>query len=118
MCCFSTLAAEHSGAWPPHTFAPYPALTLLGGLQCSNSPYKSDPRLTHAQAEFVTWLVNVNNVHKVPGFPSPAVVSRSPALAAKSQPLNSSATISTRHGYQPSWPPQGMAISPHGHHKA
>ena len=26
----------------------------------------------------------------------------------------------TRHGYQPSWPPsvQGMAISPHDHHKA
>ena len=29
-------------------------------------------------------------MHRVPGFPSPAVVSRSPAAAAKSQPLNSS----------------------------
>ena len=38
MCCFSTLAAAHSGAWPPHTFAHSPALSLLGGLQFSNSP--------------------------------------------------------------------------------
>ena len=37
MRCFSALAADHSGAWPPHTFAHSPALTLLGGLQCSNS---------------------------------------------------------------------------------
>ena len=33
-------------------------------------------------------------MHRVPGFTSPAVVIRSPAVAAKSQPLNSSVCCS------------------------
>ena len=45
MRCFSTLAAAHSGAWPPHTFAYSLVLTLLGGLQCSNSPTEKQSAL-------------------------------------------------------------------------